>query len=351
MDSFLDKRTKTKVKSTLSEIGGEFQAPNQAYDQAYDQAIERIEGQLPGDTALAKRVLAWVTNARRSLTIIEICHAIAIEPNQKIMDPDDIPHINDLVSVCAGLISVDEESKIVRLVHHTAHEYLERIQKVWNPQATVYVASTCITYLSFAVFQHSTAMDHFQKSWIDQNPFLTYTAQHWGQHTRVVQNEVREQAYLFLSNESLVTCVARVDSRLKNLFWTKCGTYLHLISQFGLHVLLEDFMPIPEAIPAQNIDSRDYLDQTPLCWAAECGHEGVVRILLQNGANIEGSDYGSLSPLRLAVLNGHESIVRLLLDEGADIKGRGFGEDCDALKVASTRAIERSAVHCQWKRR
>jgi hypothetical protein len=33
-----------------------------------------------------------------------------------------------MVSVCAGLVTIDEESNIIRLVHHTTQEYFERSQ-------------------------------------------------------------------------------------------------------------------------------------------------------------------------------------------------------------------------------
>ena len=33
-----------------------------------------------------------------------------------------------LVSVCAGLVTIDRESNIIRLVHYTTEEFFERIQ-------------------------------------------------------------------------------------------------------------------------------------------------------------------------------------------------------------------------------
>ena len=66
-------------------------------------------------------------------------------------------------------------------------------------------------------------------------------------------------------------------------------------------------------------DSKDdEYGQTPLSWAAENGHEAVVRLLLaKDGVDPDSKDsrYGR-TPLSWAAENGHEAVVRLLLAEG-----------------------------------
>lgn len=60
------------------------------------------------------------------------------------------------------------------------------------------------------------------------------------------------------------------------------------------------------------IDSKDKDGRTPLSWAAEKGHEAVVRLLLDNGAAIEVKDSSSRTPVSWAAEQGHEAVVRLL---------------------------------------
>lgn len=58
---------------------------------------------------------------------------------------------------------------------------------------------------------------------------------------------------------------------------------------------------------------------TPLSWAVERGHAGVVEILLQHGANPESTINPNGSSQRLIVLavtNGHEKVAERLLDWG-----------------------------------
>ena len=90
--------------------------------------MERIEGQLQGHARRARQVLAWITCAERPLHKSELQHALGVELGERVLDKENIPDTEVLVSVCAGLVTVDEESSIVRLVHYTTQEYFEETQ-------------------------------------------------------------------------------------------------------------------------------------------------------------------------------------------------------------------------------
>jgi GPI inositol-deacylase-like protein len=109
-------------------------------DRAYMQAMERIELQTPEHRELARQVLSWITCAKRRLTSSELQHAIAVEVNKREFDTEDIELI---VSVCVGLVVIDEESDIIRLVHYTAQEYFERTWERWFPNAHTDITKTC----------------------------------------------------------------------------------------------------------------------------------------------------------------------------------------------------------------
>ena len=124
-----------------------------AYDQAYQDAMERIEGQLADEEKLAKQVLSWITCAKRPLTTSELKHALAVEPEELQLDEENLCRVEDMVLVCAGLVTVDEKSSIVRLVHYTTQEYFNQTQGKWFPNAEANITTICVLYLLFDKFE------------------------------------------------------------------------------------------------------------------------------------------------------------------------------------------------------
>jgi hypothetical protein len=75
-------------------------------------------------------------------------------------------------------------------------------------------------------------------------------------------------------------------------------------------------------LPAANAEDR----QLALAYAAQFGHSGVVRLLLDAGVDPSGYNpmgaHAHSTPLHQAALAGHDAVVRLLVDHGArlDVK-------------------------------
>jgi ankyrin repeat protein len=356
IDSLLDKMTPRDVKAALAKLT----KGAAALDIAYGEALHRIESQLEVHRELARKTLSWITLAKRPLTTAEICCVLAVELDEDEVDPENVVTSGDLVSVCAGLVVVDQESAVIRLVHYTTQEYFERTGDAWNPGGKLHIATTCLTYLSFSTFRSSScSSDEEFEARLQQNQFLNYAAKHWGNHVRAVETEVATLACELLQGKSL-PCVAQVlgVSNYKYIGYSKdysVGTALHYTSQFGLSgitkkVLAAANVPIEEAVNA-----RDSWGNTPLTIAAEYGQYEMAKMLLDKGAdvNAQGGDFGNAlgvdygnalggkygNALYEASSLGHEQMVKMLLDEGADVNAQDE-EYGNALQAASEGGYE-----------
>jgi DNA replication protein DnaC len=204
VDSLLDKFTVKAVKSTLSQLSRGSETSSETLDIAYGEAVQRIENQPPGHRTLARRVISWITFAKQPLKIAELCCALAVEPDTSTLDLDNITDHDDLVSVCAGLVVVDQESGVIRLVHYTAQKYFDRVCRTWTPDPLLHIALTCLTYLSFDVFKSGPCPDDEQlHQRRRENLFFYYAAWYLSDHMKVVEKEIAEDACtIFLSNDN-----------------------------------------------------------------------------------------------------------------------------------------------------
>ena len=124
--------------------------------------MTRIFGQQRDFQESAVEVLSLILCARRPLTSRELQHALMIETGDKELDLDNSLDPETMLSVCAGLITIDESSDTIRFVHYTTQEYLQRTQDRWLPGAKLKITRACLDYLllqEFALASRETTED------------------------------------------------------------------------------------------------------------------------------------------------------------------------------------------------
>jgi ankyrin repeat protein len=312
LDSLYDQRTKAKIHLTLDNVG----SGAKSLDDAYTGALRRIAAQRPGDYKLAKTAISWITWAYRPLTTEELCHALAIEPGDRDLNTDNILEIDDILSVCAGLLTVDQGSNIVRFVHQTTQEYFERIRGEWNTLAQQQIASACLAYLTFPN-SHDGCCDNEEdlEKCLEKNILYGYSAQYWGQHARDVQEQVSESALAFLCEDDWVSRATQaiLDPLGEWGDWKfpTAANGLHLTARFGLGYLLKKLLSRPDFADQANTEDSD--DRTPLILAAMNGHEMVVQNLIEReDVDADAKDKWSRTALSWAAEKGHKAVVRQL---------------------------------------
>jgi ankyrin repeat protein len=326
---------------------------------AYEQAIERINGQKPGLKELAMKVLSWITCAKRQLTSSELQHALATKAGKSEFDQGNLYDVSDMVSVCAGLVTVDENSNIIRLVHYTTQEYFQRTQKCWFPEAETDITETCVTYLSFNTFESGfCATDEEFEKRLQQNPLYDYAARNWGHHVPAAGIKKEYLILEFLESEAKVSgsgqaLMASGSYEGYSQRLPKQLRGIHIAAIFGLERIIITLLNV-----GNDPDPRDTYFHTPLSYAAEYGREAPAKLLLATGkVDADYKDNCSRTPLSYAAENGHEDVVQLLLDTDkvdADCK-----DNCSRTplsyaaenghKAAVQLLLERGKVDVGWK--
>ena len=315
MQSLTDKLHPRKIKAALATFPKE--SGFAAYNAAYDETLSRITTQAPGFRDLAFKAISWITLAQRSLTIRELEHALAVEPEDKDFDPDNIHDIEVIRSVCAGLVVFDEETGTARFVHYTTQEYFRGGSHEFLNDAHHLLASTSMTYLLFeGVLEDNrwektssgvSTMTYYYP--VHKYALLNYASQFWSLHTRNSEpSDTIQHALRLLNDQEHLMNVLAINWELvyRAMETQGSSTWYWSLVEHGSGI---------EAFPRYIYG----LSHSRLCTAASLGLLKVVEILIAQGADVNQEKVaGPITALHHAVVREHEGIVALLLEEGAD---------------------------------
>ncbi|KAF5578854.1 ankyrin repeat-containing protein [Fusarium pseudocircinatum] len=318
--SLEDKLTPKAVRATLnyfrqqgirSDTGED--AMIQALSQAYDQLMERIHSQRQGYKELAQKTLLWIVHACKPLTTFQLSHTLAFDGVRFVYDEDNIPELQDIISVCNGLVVVDKEGDIIRLVHYTAQQYFEHKRECWFPDADWIITSTCLAIL--------TTTEWFPPS------LQVYAAEHWARHLSRCPPSAqrRRQVIQFLQQDNLTPAWAKSMTwdliEVLDFPWQAGNRVqlngLHLTAHFGLTVAMDELLADETHLISPDV--RDSGHRTPLCYAARSGNVDAVRLLIRRGSNVNVETPAGQTPLTIATTHGHEKIAQILIDKGANV--------------------------------
>jgi hypothetical protein len=256
-------------------------------------------------------MLFWIVFAKRPLTTEELRHALAVEHGTRCLDKRDLCPVEDMVSSCAGLVTIDQDSNIIRLVHYTTQEYFQRRRSVsFQDVQRDIISTSCLTYLSYDVFANGYLTDSDLEF---QDEFFEYAAQNWAYHIQDAQQSAIDLALEFLMDDG------KVSTSSKAVFADDCPEQLcgiHLVAYFGLNDIMM------RLLKRKDPDTRDTNGRTPLSYAAERGNELVVDLLLKYDVDLNVECKDGLTPLCRAIEGRSAAVVQLLLSQRVKINYR-----------------------------
>ena len=314
----LDYRTIARRRKELGKL------PEKLED-AYTSTISRIEHSPPHTADLGMKALMWLHLAFRPLTVIELQHALAVEPGDTQLAEDNIITAQVLLDCCLGLILIDQETGTVRFVHYTLQEYFKVHGIQHFPDGYTSAANVCLTYLDFNEWTQNAPIKYARL--LRQFTFLKYAVCHWGDYVR---DQLEKNYYNPLVLKVLRQSGDESHFAIQALYYhekiyrmsqavtaSHCG--IHVAAYFGL----DRYMSVLGN--EQTWDRKDIAGFTPLSWASQRGHGAVVRLLLtRDDVDVNSKDNDSRTPLSWAAEKGHKAVVRLLLARGdVDVDSKG----------------------------
>ncbi|KAK0644279.1 hypothetical protein B0T16DRAFT_195007 [Cercophora newfieldiana] len=342
LKSLTGKRSAKTFKQALGRIA----TRSGGYDEAYNDVMERIFSQDEEYVTLAKDTLSWICFATRPLSVLELRQALAIEVGESQLDEDNMPETDTILSVCAGLVTIDEQSDVIRLVHYTTQEYLKQTSATWLPDAHAVIAKGCITYLAFDEFglgeleslklspgnYDDKDIELYREIW--RRRLYCYAAENWGYHSSAASSrEITALCLSFLNNGSWATVAACALFGDPSFSYTEhtqswpgslplvAAHPLQLAALYGLGDVVRSLLQ-----HGDDANQCDSFGRTPLHYATLTGHASVVQDLIEAGADLNirapfyspELDTSRYTPLQWAIKRGHNEVGQLLLDKGAD---------------------------------
>ncbi|KAJ6602566.1 hypothetical protein DFH09DRAFT_1354883 [Mycena vulgaris] len=361
------------TKHTVKAIREALQSMPSDLQNSYDEVMARIDQQCADNRKLAQAALSWISNAKRLLRVAELREALAVEVGTSKLDPDNLVDIDTVLSVCAGLVIVDqidnEIDGVVRLIHHTTQDYLDSIQPSRFPFAQEEITTTCVTYLSFDIFLKNSdlVIPRSVKKLRNVHPLLDYAVEFCLVHARgKPELTLREMLLDFLTlapTRWIYIWAFQHGFPTLGIRWSKSRLWIAAffnLCEIAHHlVLIKETADIGIALQAAIVNGHQEMLQLLMASGADAnlgqrtssdctesalqiasyfGYVAVVSLLIDKGnINVLGGKYNMVLP-QAAAAQGHAAVVHLLLENGADVNSDGGIYEA-ALQACLTRGI------------
>ena len=146
---------------------------------AFEDTIQRIKRQSETRSRIALQALTLICRARRPLVLNELVDALAFRPQLVTVSPNHRPPRKAVLDSCHGLVTVDEESQIIRLVHYSVYSFLQGAEEDLIRDER-FIAKLCVEYQMLQPFTLGSCQDGDEiMNRLNHCPFIGYAARYW----------------------------------------------------------------------------------------------------------------------------------------------------------------------------
>ena len=274
------------------------------------------------------RVLIWLANSARPLTVEEMADAIRLNPDDDSVNPkDQLIDSNELMRTCSDFLQVVQSpdsyygsQKVVYPIHMSLIDFLKSQRFQWTDGDRV-LAECCVSYLLHVNQEHFIPAEDLASF-----PIFTYAAEFWPYHARRAQTTGSWQPKTTQLIERLFRKTA-IFKWLRIFESPPAVTSGHLApvrqlgassspeyyaSSLGLRYVLESFLKASGKTPISELEAGLYA-------ASYKGYVDILELLLKHGVHPDAEHWSNGRPIDVSILNNNIGVVKMLLDNGADI--------------------------------
>ncbi|KAF4342049.1 hypothetical protein FBEOM_3980 [Fusarium beomiforme] len=275
---------------------------------------------------LAQHTLTWVANSITCVTADQISLSFALRYCQRTFDGAFMVATHQIMSACAGLVTMDPDTRMLRFVHESVKNHLTEHGVIPNKahKAMAEICLRCLLLDPCPTAESGNTTVSFERS------LMEYSAANWIHHIRHGRHETEGH-----DAESLALELLRDDKKVQRAFEATSDrqttayrgmTGLHASVYFGEYRWI-DRLSLDALQINGHINAVCSNGQTALHWAAKYGKEHIVGLLIERGADLNLKDNNGDSPLHVALTcttTDCEGVVKRLVKAGAklDIRGR-----------------------------
>ncbi|KAG2006768.1 ankyrin repeat domain-containing protein 50 [Coprinopsis cinerea AmutBmut pab1-1] len=276
----------------------------------YAASISRIEDQGRRQAQLAKQVLFWLVFSRGTLSLRDLQAALGVNPETYSVEKSRMPDKDSIVDLCCGLVELDRESDVVRLVHFTARDALEPLLLKDFPHPHLFITKALAQRMVDNNLPRCTSVEREAfDALIKREPLLDYAYRHWGTHVLECGDapDAVNAAMAFLRQCTSFPRVTRGDLDLLKP--------LHVAAYYGIRIYVDHVFGSVEDPDSRTTPHPGSQDGSP-----QPGAQGM------EGVGINDTTIRRSTALIIASAHGHIDFARQILQiQGIDVNAR----DCD----------------------